>query len=250
MDWVYLAFPVPAGLLGPALEGMRALGVEGLSVTMPHKAAAAAAVDRLSATAARLGAANTVTRQGTVLVGDNTDGAGFLDALRAAPGIEPAGRRCLVVGAGGGARAVVLALADAGAAEVVVVNRSRANAEAAARLAGPRGRVGVAEDAGRAEVVVNATPLGMGTPGPAGERLPVDPERLGAGQVVIDLVYHPVETPLLAAARARGATVANGAGMLVHQAGHQFRLWTGLDPPLDAMSAAVGPALSGEGGGH
>ncbi|HEX2192088.1 MAG TPA: shikimate dehydrogenase, partial [Acidimicrobiales bacterium] len=154
LDWVYVAFEVPDGGAPSALAGMRALGIEGLSVTMPHKDAVAAAVDRLSPTARALGAVNTVVRRADVLEGHNTDGAGFLAAVRDDEGFDPAGRRCLVLGAGGAARAVVKALADAGAAEVVVVNRTASRAEAAAALAGPVGRVGTADRAADAELIV------------------------------------------------------------------------------------------------
>jgi shikimate dehydrogenase len=236
LDWVYLAFEVPAGAAAVAVEGMRALGIDGLNVTMPHKADVAAAVDRLSSVAERLGAVNTVVRRGGVLVGESTDGAGFLDALRADEGFDPAGKRCVVVGAGGAARAVVLALADAGA-EVVVVGRTPERVAACAALGG---RVGAAAEAGDADLVVNATPVGMGDdPG-----LPLDPALLGRGQLVVDLVYHPVHTALLTEARARGAVAVNGLGMLIHQAAHAFRLWTGEDPPLEVMSAAALRALS------
>jgi shikimate dehydrogenase len=140
----------------------------------------------------------------------------------------------VVVGAGGAGRAVVRALAGAGAATVTVVNRTAGRAEASAALAGRTGRVGTAADAAGADLVVNATPLGMH----AGE-LPVDPASLGPGQLVVDLVYHPAVTPLVEAARARGAAATNGVGMLIHQAAHAIRLWTGEDPPLGVMSAAA-----------
>lgn len=240
LDWVYLAFEVPAGSAAAAVEGMRAFGIDGLNVTMPHKADVAAAVDALSPVAERLGAVNTVVRRGGVLVGESTDGAGFIDALRADEGFDPAGKRCLVVGAGGAARAVVLALAEAGAATVIVTGRTPERVAAAAELAGERGRVGEAVEAGDADLVVNATPVGMGDDG----GLPVDPSLLGTGQVVADLVYHPLNTPLLAAARARGTVTVNGLGMLIHQAAHAFRLWTGEEPPLEVMSAAALRALT------
>jgi shikimate dehydrogenase len=240
LDWVFLAFEVPAGEAKAAVEGMRSLGIDGLSVTMPHKSDVAAAVDRLSPTAERLGAVNTVVRRGGVLIGENTDGAGFVDALRSDEGFDPAGRRCLVLGAGGAARAVVVALADAGAAEVVVAGRTPERVATAAALAGERGRVGEAAEASACDLVVNATPVGMGDDG----GLPLDPALLQAGQVVADLVYHPLLTPLLAEARARGAVAVNGLGMLIHQAAHAFRLWTGEDPPLEVMSAAALRALS------
>ena len=138
------------------------------------------------------------------------------------------------------ARAVIRSLAGVGAAEVAVVNRSPERGEQAARLAGTRGRVATAAQLEGVELVVNATPVGMG----GSAELPLDPEVLQPGQLVIDLVYHPLETPLVVAARERGARAANGVGMLVHQAGHQLRIWTGLEPPLAALRAAVTEAVS------
>ncbi|MBV8980063.1 MAG: shikimate dehydrogenase [Acidimicrobiia bacterium] len=236
LDWVFTAFEVAPGRGAAAVDGARDLGLAGLSVTMPHKADVVRALDRLSPTAETLGAVNTIVRNGTrEFVGDNTDGAGFLDALRKDEGFEPAGRRCLVVGAGGAARAVVVALAEAGASEVIVANRTVERAEEAASLAPNLARSGSPEEADAADLVVNATPQGM-----AGDRtLPVPASSLGPGQLVVDLVYHPALTPLVEAARERGAAAANGLGMLIHQAAHAFRLWTGEDPPLEVMSAAA-----------
>jgi shikimate dehydrogenase len=244
LDWVYLAFEVPAGGGAEAVEAMRTLGIDGLSVTMPHKEDVAAAVDRLSPTAARLRSVNCVHREGGELVGESTDGSGFVDALRNDEGFEPSGARCVVIGAGGAARAVVLALADAGAADVAVVNRTAERAEAAAALAGAVGRVAEVEVAAEADLVVNATPVGMADVDPdSSESSPVPAALLRPGQVVVDLVYNPLRTPLLEAARRRGATAVTGLGMLIHQAAHAFRLWTGEDPPLEAMSAAALGAL-------
>ena len=127
-----------------------------------------------------------------------------------------------------------------GAAEVVVVNRDGGRAETAAGLAGDRGRVGRVEDIAEAGLVVNATPVGI----TGGDSL-VPGELLGADHVVVDLIYEPAVTPLLAIARAAGATAVNGVGMLIHQAAHAFRLWTGEDPPVEAMSAAVVAELAG-----
>ena len=264
LDWVYLAFEVRRGSASEALTGMRVLGLDGLSVTMPHKNAVLAAVDRLSPTALALQAVNTVVRKGDVLEGHNTDGAGFVAAVRDDEGFDPAGRRCLVLGAGGAARAVVKALADAGAAQVVVVNRTPARAEAAADLAGSAGRVGTVEEVADAELVVNATPIGMASEAPLGAEVRsvdgtvldrpgpdpavvVDPAWLGTGQLVVDLVYDPPLTPLVETARARGAAGVNGLGMLIHQAAHAFRLWTGEDPPLAVMSAAALAELARDG---
>ncbi len=247
LDWAFLAFTVPQGAAGLAVGGMRALGIEGLSVTMPHKAAVIEALDELDDDARALGAVNCISRGGHGLMGANTDGAGFLDAVRVDEGFDPSGRRCLVVGAGGAGRAVARALGQAGAAEVVVANRSSGPAELAAELAGSVGRVASTDAHADADLVVNATPLGMGVVvATDGERepLPLDASRLGPGQLVVDLVYHPATTPLLLAARERGAAVANGLGMLIHQAAHAFRRWTGEEPPLEAMSAAAVTSLA------
>jgi shikimate dehydrogenase len=234
LDWTFAAFEVAPGDAGRALDGMRALGLGGLSVTMPHKDAVAAAVDELSDDAAALGAVNCVVPIGDGrLRGESTDGPGFVRSLADA-GFDPAGRRCCVLGAGGAARAVVLALARAGASAVVVVNRTVAKAEAAAALAGAVGAVAPAPDPG-AELVVNATSVGMGDDG----ALPLDPDRLQAGQWVADLVYVPIDTPLLAAARAAGCRTVDGLGMLVHQAAIAFEAWTGEPAPVEAMRLAA-----------
>lgn len=244
LDWVYVALPVAAGHGAAAIDAMRALGIDGLNVTMPHKAVVAGAVDRCSPVAARLGAVNTVVRTARGIEGENTDGEGFVRALRTDEGFDPAGARCLVVGAGGAARAVVLALAEAGAAAVVVVARRDEAARDAAALAGPVGRAGTAAEADGCDLVVNATPVGMGDvlidlPDGRSGPLPVPAERLGPGQLVADLVYQPIRTPLVEEAKRRGAAAVNGVGMLIHQAALSFRLWTGEEPPLEVLSAAA-----------
>jgi shikimate dehydrogenase len=239
VDWVSVGFAVHPGHAAAALAGARELGVRGLSVTMPHKEDVAAAVAVRTPVAERLAAVNCVADDHGVWLGDNTDGAGLVAALARGGRFEPGGRRCLVVGAGGAARAVVAALAAAGASEVVVVNRTPGRAAAAAALAGPAGRVGTAEDARSSDLVVNATPAGMDGVDGAPAAWPVHPGLLGPGQVVVDLVYHPPVTPWLEAAAARGATVLNGLGMLVHQAALQVERWTGREAPVDAMWEAV-----------
>ncbi|MBV8462350.1 MAG: shikimate dehydrogenase, partial [Acidimicrobiales bacterium] len=238
LDWVSVGFRVPAGQAATALTGAAALGLRGLSVTMPHKEAAARAVDRLGIEAAALDAVNCVVFDEGRTVGENTDGAGLVAALRRGSGFEPEGQRCCVVGAGGAGRAAVLGLAGAGAAEVVVLNRTRARAEAAVALAGGAGRLGTPEDAATCQLVVNATPLGMADAG-GGDAWPLEPAFLHPGQVVVDLVYHPRRTRWLQAAEGVGAAVHNGIGMLVHQAALQVTRWTGREAPVEAMWAAV-----------
>ncbi len=262
LDWVSVAFEVAPGEVAAALGGMRALGVAGLSVTMPHKAEVAALVDERSAVAATLGAVNCVTNRDGTLRGDNTDGAGFLASLGRAVGFHPGGKRCLVIGAGGAARAVVLALAGAQAAAVTVVNRTSARAMEVAALAGDAGRVvevgpQAEKEAGLADLVVNATPVGMAGTGSAAAGAAgaesaaggwgVPPSSLHPGQVVVDLIYAPRPTPWLAAAAQAGAATVDGLGMLVHQAAAQLELWTGSPVPVDLMWRAASAAVD-EGG--
>jgi shikimate dehydrogenase len=233
-DWRYVAFEVPAGEAIRALDAMRALGIGGLSVTMPHKEAIAEAVDELDPAAAALHSANTVVPvEGGLMRGYSTDGAGFVASLRD-EGIDPAGLRVVVVGAGAAGRSVIDALARAGVAAVSVVNRSEDRAGAAAALAGPLGRVGTPDDIVDADLVVNATSIGMG-----GDELPLDRTFLRPQHIVADLVYHPLDTALLAAARAIGARTVDGLGMLVHQAVLQQELWLGVRPDPAVMRAAA-----------
>ena len=198
LDWVSVGFPVAAGRAVDALTGARALGIRGLSVTMPHKEAVAGLVDRRTPLADRLRAVNCVTLGPDHTTGDNTDGPGLVAALRRGEDFDPRDQRCLVVGGGGAARAVVAALADAGAAEVVVVNRSAERARTTAALAGPVGRVGAASDAGPCALVVNATPVGMGAGGAGGAAWPVDPALLGPHQLVVDTGVPPADDPVAA----------------------------------------------------
>ena len=233
LDWVYVALRVASADLADAVAGFRAMGIAGLSVTTPHKTSIVSLLDRSSPSAETLGAVNCVTRDGEDLVGHNTDGDGLVDALLET-GFDPRGRRCLVLGAGGAARAAVLALGVAGAAEVGVAARRAEAAAAAAVLAGPAGRA-VPFDAGPYELVVNATPLGMGPSDP----IPVPAEGISPGQTVVDLAYAAGMTPFLGAAAAVGATCVDGLCPLLHQAARAFALWTGHSAPLDVMRVAL-----------
>jgi shikimate dehydrogenase len=227
---------------------MHRADLSGLSVTMPHKADVAALVDTRTEEARRLNAVNCIVRRDGSLRGANTDGAGFVASLGRGASFVPAGTRCVVVGAGGAARAVVLALAGAGAASVAVLNRTRNRAATAAELAGAAGSVvGEAEELRKAAVqaadlVVNATPVGMAGAGAgagADGTWPVDPRWLHGGQVAADLIYAPRPTRWLVEAQAAGATGVDGLGMLVHQAAVQITLWTGMEAPVEAMWAAA-----------
>jgi shikimate dehydrogenase len=248
-SWRSFAFEIPPGQAPVALAAMRSADITGLSVTMPHKEDVAGLVDECSDIARRLTAVNCVHQQQGHLYGTNTDGEGFLASLARGAAFEPMGKRCVVIGAGGAARAVVLALARAGASDVAVVNRTPQRAFDAAALAGREGTVvpltegAIADAVVVADLVVNATPVGMdgaGAPASAGpaEWL-VAPGLLTASQVAADLVYAPRPTSWLAEASAAGATTLDGLGMLVHQAAAQLALWTGATPPVEAMWQAA-----------
>lgn len=237
-DWVFVAFPVRAGQASVALDGMRALGISGLSVTMPHKSDAAKACDELTSTADALDAVNAVANVDGRLVGDSTDGEGFIRLLHDVD-VDPAGKRALIVGAGGAARAIARALGAAGAAVTVAARRADAAARAGELAPGGEALAWADIDSRLAEtdIIVNATPIGM-----AGEPPPFDVDLMTPDHVLVDTVYHPTETPLLASARARGARSIGGLGMLVHQAAITFESFTGSDAPLAVMRAAADAA--------
>ncbi len=249
LDWAFLAFDVPPESAIAAVDAMRGLGIRGMSVTMPHKFAVVPALDELTPAAKALGAVNCITNRDGFLVGDNTDGGGFLDGLAHDAGFVAAGQRCVVFGAGGAARAVIHALGAAGAVDIAVVNRSADHATEAASLAGPVGRVvpasaSLADELSTFDLVVNATAVGMAG-GPAPEALPCPVEVLSADQVLVDLVYEPGETPWLSAARKRGIQSYNGLSMLVCQAARAFTSWTGESAPIEAMEQAARAGLAG-----
>lgn len=250
LDWVYVAWDVAPGNGGSAVASMRTLGIAAMSVTMPHKKAAFEACDERSEVATALGAVNCIANQDGRLIGHNTDGAGLVAALRAQLGLNLQAMPTTIVGAGGAGRAAALALCGAGA-EVAIVNRSSDGAVAAAAMVSQWAGAGdnavgtctVAESTTQAiteaRLVVNATPVGMSVADP----LPFDVELLTDSHIVVDLIYHPIETRLLVAAKRRGAATANGVGMLLYQAAEQLKIWTGRSAPIDVMSAAVGLSL-------
>lgn len=246
LDWCYLPLHVTPARLEAALRGLVALGFAGANVTIPHKERAAALADELTPAARAVGAVNTLTVRGEELLGDNTDVGGTLMAVAEA-GVELEGRRAVVLGAGGSARAVVYALAEAGAA-VTVANRTPTRAEELVQDLAPRVRGEVEAlplaDAGGlqarlagAALLVNTTPVGM-QPGPDLSPLPAG-VRCGPELTVLDLVYAPRRTRLLRLAAARGCRTIEGLRVLVHQGALSFTIWTGRAAPLEAMARAV-----------
>ncbi|MGQ0678455.1 MAG: shikimate dehydrogenase [Actinomycetota bacterium] len=245
LDWIYLGFGVESGRLAEAVKGLAAAGVRGLNVTMPHKIVALDLVDELTEQANLIGAINTIELSGGRLIGHNTDVTGLARFVSHDLGISLAGCKALVIGSGGSARAAVATLCGAGAGRVVVLARSAAAAEALRAVAGStpfeaqvldeRAFARVAES----EVVVHCTPVGQQLEEPV-----IPPEYISKQAVVVDLVYRPPVTPLISAARARGAVAHSGLGMLVNQAALAFEIWTGLSAPMEAMSAAALRELS------
>ncbi len=239
VPWIYTAFEIAPGKAADAVASMRVLRLAGLSVTMPHKSEVARLVDRLDPAARALDSVNTISWDGDDLVGSSTDGAGFIASLTEA-GVDVQGARVAVIGAGGAARSVIDALGRSGVADITVLNRSRDRADQAATLASAAS-VGIVSDVTRADVVVNATSVGMGIDPAmsAPEDLPCDPDLLRAGQVVADLVYHPLQTAWMLAAEDLGARTVDGLGMLVHQAALQQEAWLGVHPGTSVMRTAA-----------
>ncbi|MDE0268228.1 MAG: shikimate dehydrogenase [Acidimicrobiaceae bacterium] len=236
LDWFYTYFEVPAGSGAAALDAMRTLNLGGLSVTMPLKPEAAAAADMMDDEVAALGVANCIVPvAGKKLRAANTDSYGFVAGLKADAGITPAGRSVLILGGGGAARAIAWGVASAGAESVIVANRTPTAAEETAALAGSVGRVGSHKDVRSADIVVNATSVGMGSDG----SVPCDPDLLQTGQVAVDIVYEPLETAWLCALRSRNVEAHGGLSMLVYQAARAFTLWTDKPAPVEAMRKAA-----------
>ena len=245
LAWAYVPLPVQPGRVEEAVRGLRALGFAGANVTMPHKAAVMPHLDELTAAAVAVGAVNTiVVREDGSLLGDTTDGYGFMADVHE-HGVDLVGP-ALVIGAGGAARSVTYALAKAGATVTVcgpevdqAQNLCRVTSEA---LALPAGRLSahpypaaLGELARAAQLIVNATSLGMhdGDPEPWDLSVPLRPD-----QVVYDLIYHR-RTEFLARAAADGARTIDGLGMLIHQGARSFEIWTGRPAPVDVMRAAI-----------
>ncbi len=235
IDAAYVPLAVAPETLEQAVRGLPALGFAGANVTIPHKEAVLPFLDRIDPAAERIGAVNTIVIKDGRLHGSNTDGFGFLENLKAgAPQWRGEAGPAVIVGAGGAAKAVAWALIDAGVPTLRIVNRNATRAEDLAAALGPKARAMVwesrADVLGEAALLVNTSALGMtGQPG-----LDLDLARLPATAVVNDIVYQPLETPLLAAARTRGNTAVEGIGMLLHQGRPGFAAWFGVDPTVDA----------------
>ncbi|MDB5413163.1 MAG: Shikimate dehydrogenase [Rubritepida sp.] len=226
LDAAYLPLPVRPEHFASAVRGLAHSGFRGVNVTVPHKEAAFAICDTVSPRALRAGAVNTLVFNDGRIEGDCTDGFGFLASL---PDFDPTSGPAVVLGAGGAARAIAAALLDAGCPHLTLVNRTLARAEELAHALGGPVFVSDTPPLEGAALLVNATSLGMAGQPP----LVIDLAPLPSHAVVADIVYVPLETPLLAAARARGLVGSDGLGMLLHQARIGFEAWFGIAPAVD-----------------
>ncbi len=229
-DWRYVRLPLPPELFAETVRALSAAKFRGVNVTIPHKQAALAVADRASEAARAIGAANTLTFEEGAIHADNTDAPGLLDAL----GEDPAGRSALVLGAGGAGRAAAWALHGAGA-KVTVWNRTPERAQALATDLGVLA-TGAPEPA---DIVVNCTSVGLRDPEATFKALPLEADDLGAGSLVVDMVYRDGGTRLLEVARTRGARVVDGLEVLVAQGAASLERWTGLEAPREAMREAA-----------
>jgi len=235
LNAAYLAFAT--GDIEECVKGIRALGIKGTSITIPFKTTVIPYLDEIDPLARRIGAVNTIVNDNGRLKGFNTDAIGALKALEEK--IKLPGMTCLIIGAGGAARAIGFMLKEQDVA-VSIVNRSRKRGEALARSLGCP-FVPLAEIRGaKGGILVQTTPVGMY---PHIDQCPIPENILEQGMVVMDIIYNPVETRLLKTAEARGCITISGMDMFIHQGAEQFRLWTGMDPPVQVMSKAVKEAL-------
>ena len=247
LDWRYVQFEIEPADLADAVRGMRAMGFRGGNVTTPHKVAIVKHLDRIAESASLMGAVNCIVRRGNDLVGENTDGKGFVQSLR--EHADPAGKRVLILGAGGAARAIGVELALAGARSLRIANRSRergrelvellkTKVKAAAEAVAWEGDLKVSDDT---DVIVNATSIGLFPDIQA--RMPLDVSTLAPRMLVADVIPNPPATRFVRDARARGCTVLDGLGMLVNQGVIGFKAWTGIDPDPSVMRKALEDAL-------
>ncbi|MBI3040528.1 MAG: shikimate dehydrogenase, partial [Chloroflexi bacterium] len=252
LDYLYLPFRVKKEALGKAIEGMRALNIKGLNVTIPHKVAVLRFLDKLDPLAEKIGAVNTIVNDAGVLTGYNTDASGWLQALLER-GVAPEGKNIVILGAGGAARAISFILAERGA-RLVILNRP-SGLDGAKKLANRISRIftrevevlalnreNLARVLGKADILVNATRVGMS---PDADQTPVDADRLRSGLTVFDIVYNPIKTRLLREAEMAGAEIIGGLDMLVWQGALAFEKWTGQKAPIKLMKEAAIKLLRG-----
>jgi shikimate dehydrogenase len=244
LDYAFLAFKVKPQEVGNALNGMRALGIHGLNVTMPHKKAVINYLDEVDQAATFVGAVNTILNKSGRLFGFNTDGIGALKALKE-NGVNPHGKKLVLLGAGGAARAIAFALVQE-VDELVILNRTAEQAKELANRLNERfskkvvadslSYSAIQENLPNSDILINATSIGMK---PKANQSPVAPEWLKSDLVVMDIVYNPVETQLAKTAKSLGAKVISGVEMLIYQGAASFEIFTDCSAPVEVMRRAA-----------
>jgi shikimate dehydrogenase len=242
LDWRYLTLEVPPEKLADAIKGLRALGFKGANFTIPHKVAVIPHLDELSPAAELMGAVNCVNRVGEKLVGENTDGKGFVQSLREFG--DPAGKRVVILGAGGAARAIAVELALSGVAHLMIVNRHAERGQALTTLLRDRVKAqaefvplqGDYEIPADVDVFINATSIGLSD---GSARVPIAVKSLRPGLIVADVIFNPPDTWLIRTAADHDCKTLDGLGMLVNQAVIGFKIWTGIDPNASVMREAL-----------
>jgi shikimate dehydrogenase len=249
LNWRYLTIEVYPQDLGAAIQAVRALNMKGINLTIPHKVEVLKYLDEVKQDAALMGAVNTVVRVGDKLIGENTDGKGFMHALTQDAKVDPRGKKVLVLGAGGAARSITVELALAGAQQITIVNRTFERGQVLTELLNSKtptranfiqweGAHAIPADT---DILVNATSIGL-FPN-VHEKPDIHYASLGSTMVVCDVIHTPM-TPFLKEAQDRGAKIVDGLGMLVYQGAIGFKLWTGLEAPVAAMHQALSKAFN------
>ena len=255
IDATYEKWEVTPEGVGDFVNGLRAPDSWGINITLPHKQAVIPFLDEVDEWATAAGAVNTIVNHDGRLTGHNTDGPGFLRALLVETGYDPKGTRALILGAGGAARGILLALARGGVDSLVIANRTIERAETLAKLAVETGVKSEAipisgnvliKTAATADLIVNCTSVGM-SHGPDEQGTPLTAAQIPASAIVNDVVYTPLETPLLREAAAAGATALGGLHMLVYQGVLSFQMWTDQEAPADVMLAAATKEMTSRG---
>jgi shikimate dehydrogenase len=244
LNYVYVPFHVRVEDVAKAIEGIRTLGIKGINVTVPHKVAVMQYLDEITDAADAIGAVNTIYWMNGRLIGDNTDGAGFIRALIHDEGIKLDGKNVVILGAGGSARAIGYALVNAGVKILTLCNRTISKAEDITKMlrkyninvhAMGLDTTNLEEIIHNADIIVNTTSVGMNPQ----DGLLIPGEWIHKNQIVYDIIYNPVQTLLLKEAKQKGAKAINGLGMLIHQGALAFEIWTGKHAPIEVMKKAI-----------
>jgi shikimate dehydrogenase len=248
LNWSYLTIEVYPKDLGAALQGLRAFNMKGINLTIPHKVEVLKYLDEVKPDAALMGAVNTVVRIGDKLVGENTDGKGFMHSLTQDVKINPKGKKVVVLGSGGAARAITVELALAGTQQITILNRSYERGIVLTELLNSKTSVnanfikwqGTYSIPGDTDILINATSIGL-SPN-VSEKPDINYNSINSKMVVCDVIPAPI-TPFLKEAKDQGAKIVDGLGMLVYQGAIGFKLWTGLDAPVEVMHTALSKAF-------